>query len=57
MDGSPLTRKFAYGRQSVIQERRHFTKCGLPCVIPPAVCLHLKETGQVGNTYSHDAAI
>ena len=37
MDSSPLTRKFANGRQALIQGPGHFTKYGLLEVIPPVV--------------------
>ena len=33
MDGLPLTRKVAYGRQTAIQGLGYFTKHGLPWVI------------------------
>ena len=37
MDGSPLTRKVVYGRQTVIQGQGRFTKRGLPRVLPSLV--------------------
>ena len=37
MDGSPLTRKVANGREAVIQGQGRFTKGVLPQVIPPVV--------------------
>ena len=37
MDDSPRTCKFANGRQAVIQGQGHFTKDGLPWVIPSVV--------------------
>ena len=33
MDGSPLTRKVVYGRQTAIQGQGRFTKCDTACSV------------------------
>ena len=43
MDGLPVTHKVIFGRQTVIQGQGHFTKCGLPQVMPPVVWMGFKE--------------
>ena len=47
MDGSPLTRKFANGRQMAIQGQGCFIKCGLPRVISPVVYKGYKEIDEL----------
>ena len=42
MDGSPRTRKAAYGCQRAIQGQGRFTKCGLPWAIPAVVWMACK---------------